>query len=203
MIELIDVNKYVKKRHIIKNYNYTFTKGNIYLIKGPSGIGKTTLLNIIGGIIPFDSGKISVNNIVLDKPFSKVNRELLRKEYGFIFQDFLLIDEYSAIENIKEVMDYTISEEDTKKYSLNIDIHQKVENLSGGEKQRLAIMRTLLKNPDILLCDEITANLDEENGQQIINIIDSYKSKDKIIIIASHDMRFKDIADYVIELKKD
>lgn len=200
MIELIDVTKKINDRKILSNFNYEFKEGNIYLITGASGIGKTTLLNIIGGITPLDSGQVIVDEQLLDKPFSKLNRKILKESYSFIFQDFLLIDELSIEQNILEVMDYKITNSDLQSYNLNVDIKQKIETLSGGEKQRVAIMRALLKKPKVLLCDEITANLDLQNGKSIIELIKNISCTDNIIIIATHDERFKAITSNIIEL---
>lgn len=199
MIKVENLYKKYGKIEVINNFSYQFNEGNIYVIIGESGIGKSTLLKVVGGLIKQDGGDIYYDDYKLIKPFS--NRELYKKDISFAFQDCLLIDEMTIEQNIKIIGKYEINEEIFKQVNLDKTKNDLVGNLSGGQKQKVALMRAIIKNPKYLFLDEITANLDEENGQIIIDYIFSLKNKDRTIIIVTHDKRFLNIADEVIKLE--
>lgn len=176
----------------------------ITVIYGPSGSGKTTLLNIIGGLEPMNKGKIEIEGKTL-----KHNEQSRRETFNYVFQNFALVDEKSIEQNLQFGMNnckLSKSEkrqkmiESLKFVGLDKDLSTKIYTLSGGEQQRVAIARTILKPGSIVLCDEPTGSLDEKNSRNILDIFVKMKSEGKTLIIVSHDPLLKEIADNVIEL---
>lgn len=182
MIEMKNIYKSFGKDHnerkIFENFSFTISKGDMVAIMGKSGSGKTTLLNIIGGLESIDKGTYLFNG----KDVSKFNeKELLqfrRKNVSFVFQNFALINEYSVMDNILLPLKYRYRNIDKKKLADarelldKLDIayvcDQKIDNLSGGEKQRIAIARSLISNTNVILADEPTGALDEKSGYMIM-----------------------------------
>ena len=177
-------------RAVIKNLSYSFEAGKLYVIKGVSGCGKSTLLNIIGGVEKEYTGSISVD----DKSG--------RYRTGYIFQSSLLISKLTVQENLALISDDATMISSLSK-SLDIeDLMMKYpEQLSGGERQRVAIARAMLLKPSLILADEPTASLDEQNSHKIASIIADLRQRDRIIIIATHEDCFDSYADEVIYLK--
>ena len=208
MIKLININININKKfqtsinsfHILKNINLTIKKGEVVYLKGVSGSGKSTLLNIIASVMKPTDGEVQVDgeNIV---SFSDIySSEYRKNRVGFITQNFYLFDELSVEENllvplvIKDMTKKEIDEKIEKALKIVNIFHkrvQKVATLSGGEKQRTVIARAIINNPDIILCDEPTANLDNENRAFFIKIVKRLKKSGKTIIIATHDQFFE------------
>ena len=180
VVELINIEKsYSLKNHeipVLKNINVKFENGKFYAIMGHSGSGKSTLISIIDGIEPYTSGKVIINKKDLSDMNNKEKSFMRNNEIGIIFQDFFLDNYLTALENI--VFPMTIN--DKYKKSANkraLELLKKVElenrsnhfpkELSGGEKQRVAIARALANDPNIIIADEPTGNLDEENESKI------------------------------------
>ena len=213
MLQLKNINKTVKTLndtfHILKNINLTIKKGEVIYLKGVSGSGKTTLLNIIASTMKPTDGEVQVEgeNIV---SFSDIySSEYRKNRVGLITQSFYLFDELSVEENllvpvvIKDITKQEIEEQIEKSLKIANIFHkraQKISTLSGGEKQRTVIARAIINNPDIILCDEPTANLDMENSLIFIEIIKRLKESGKTIIIATHDQLFEkqDFIDRII-----
>lgn len=189
-IELKNIAKSYKTQ-VIKKLSYKFESNKIYVIKGVSGCGKTTLLNIIGGIDTTFNGEIETD-------FE--NTKLL-DETSYIFQNSLLLSNISILENL-QLINNNFDKITTLCEQLNIlDLIYKYPNqISGGERQRVAIARALLQSPKIILADEPTASLDEQNSINIAKTIAMLKSKNKIIIIATHEDYFDEFADEIIYL---
>ncbi|GMQ57395.1 ABC transporter ATP-binding protein [Vallitalea sediminicola] len=215
MIKVEHLSKqFVKKKrriNVINDFNYEFQSGNLYLIKGESGKGKTTLLTLLAFLQKEDSGKISFNNIIVSDLKQEEKCNLRRKEIGIVFQDYNLFDNLTVIDNvvIADVLKNKINKEKIynkakdiiKLLGLEDRINHYPYELSGGEQQRVGIARAILKNPSILICDEPVSNLDKDNASNIVEFIDGYcHNKNKIVIVASHDEFFDDCADYVINL---
>ena len=204
MIELKSIKKSFGSRVILDDISLDIYPDEITFITGTSGAGKTTLLNIIGGLLNPDSGRVLFNGEnVLD------NLDLFRsKNVGFIFQDFNLINGLSAIDNIKLGSYYSNS---SKLFNLDeaqgllkdleiINPNQKVETLSGGEKQRIAIARSIVKKSSVIIADEPTGNLDSKNAQKVLDLLKENK-KDRYVIVVSHDKELaKKYADRIVEL---
>lgn len=214
MIEMKNIYKSFGKDHnerkIFENFSFTISKGDMVAIMGKSGSGKTTLLNIIGGLESIDKGTYLFNG----KDVSKFNeKELLqfrRKNISFVFQNFALINEYSVMDNILLPLKYRYRNIDKKKLAdarelldkLDIAyvLDQKIDNLSGGEKQRIAIARSLISNTNVILADEPTGALDEKSGYMIMELFKQMKNIGKTIIIVTHDIDVAKKCDYIINI---
>ncbi|NFN93246.1 ABC transporter ATP-binding protein [Clostridium botulinum] len=191
------------KKLIFKDISVDFEKRKIYSIIGRSGEGKTSLLSLIAGLDNFTAGDILYNN----KSLNNIDKDNYRaKEIGVIFQGYNLLTNTSALENILLSMDISrVNVEDKKAYAfellnkVGIDKQtalRKVLQLSGGEQQRVAIARALSHNPDIIIADEPTGNLDNETEGEILNILEELAHKeDKCIIIVTHSKRVANFAD--------
>ena len=203
MIEIKNINKNFGSKDIFKDYSLKINDGDFILITGHSGCGKTTLLNMIGSIEKPNSGDILVDGqSIYDK---KYQLKYLREKVGFLFQNFALADGDTVISNfklVKKACRTDISYEQALSFvNLNDDVlKQKVYTLSGGEQQRVAIARLLIKKCDIILADEPTASLDRKNACDIFDLLTELNKKGKTIIVASHDMSFKKYVGRVIEL---
>ena len=199
-------NKSVK---VLDGISFNFESGKTYSIMGPSGSGKSTLLNLLSlidnpttGSIEISSNKIKSNN--------KVENDLIRaKKIGIIYQDKNLLSDFTALENVY-LPNLLISKEKQKSMELakklikNIGMSARINHfpneLSGGENQRIAIARALINNPHIILADEPTGNLDSDNAKLIFKILFNLKNKNRIIIFATHNRYFANMADCKITM---
>jgi len=206
MIKLANVNKSFDKRIVLSDISLSIDKNEFVCITGESGVGKTTLLNIIGLLDKPDNGEVSLQG---KTNFSRKDvLELRRTFFGYIFQDFLLIQDETVRENInvsrqynKQVTDKDIEDVMEKvKLSANY-LDKKICYLSGGEQQKVAIARMMLKPYELVLADEPTGNLDNENKREVIEIFKDLKKSGKTIICVTHDKDVSDSADRVIHLK--
>lgn len=200
-----------KKIEVLKSLSYNFEKGKFYGIMGHSGSGKTTLFNIIGTIDKEYNGNILVNS----KNISSLNDEdmasLRNLEIGFVFQDFFLDEGLTALENVMVpmIINANIPKEEreviAKKLLKEVGMEDREKHfpkeLSGGEKQRVAIARALSNNPNILLCDEPTGNLDEETENKIFALLKNLSKSGKCVIVVSHSNEVKKYADVMLYLK--
>lgn len=200
-----------KKIEVLKSLSYDFEKGKFYGIMGHSGSGKTTLFNIIGTIDKEYNGNILINS----KNISNLNDEdmasLRNLEIGFVFQDFFLDEGLTALENVMVpmIINENIPKEEreviAKKLLKEVGMEDREKHfpkeLSGGEKQRVAIARALSNNPNILLCDEPTGNLDEETENKIFTLLKNLSKSGKCVIVVSHSNEVKKYADVMLYLK--
>ena len=209
MIKLTNIVKKYDDRIVLKNINHEFPLKGISVIYGPSGSGKTTLLNCIAGLINF-TGSIQVNHRSIENLNDYDLSALRLSTYGFIFQDFKLFETETVISNLLFPLETLFSLKKEQKLRKCRDLlalvglqgkdKQVVNKLSGGEKQRVAIARALINDPSIILADEPTGALDEQNGIEIMNIIKKI-SKKALVIIVSHDQTLtKKYADEIIEM---
>lgn len=199
-----------KDDYVLKDINYSFEKGKVYAIRGKSGSGKTTLLSLISGLEKKYEGSIKYKN----KELKKMDLDVYRNtDIGIVFQSYNLLPHLTAIENIILSMD--ISKVKVKdKVSKSIELMEsvglssnlkdrRVLKLSGGEQQRVAIARSLSYNPEIILADEPTGNLDHETENEILKIFSDLAHKqNKCVIIVTHSQNVCDLADEIYELKK-
>lgn len=194
MIEIINMNKAFGEKRIFANFNLTVKPGEFIGIVGKSGQGKTTLLNIIGTLEEPDSGIIKIMDKDIRK--KKFKRLLLREHLGFIFQNFALIDNLSVTENLEVALKYKKMQKTQKISAISLVLkevgladyeNEKVHTLSGGEQQRVAIARLLLKNPSLILADEPTGSLDLENRDTVVGIFKKLNDQGKTIIMVTHD----------------
>lgn len=198
-------------RTILSNINATFDSGEFVLVLGQSGSGKSTLLNLIGGIDAPDSGEILVNGVPIQR-LNEQQRTLFRREHiGFIFQFFNLIPTLTVLENITLPIHLNggltmVKEQEIKvlleRVSLNHRQDAFPDRLSGGEQQRVAILRAIAHNPTLLLADEPTGNLDEDTGRTIIQLLlELTRQANKTLIMATHNPEIIPLADKVYRIK--
>ena len=209
-IEIDDIKKSYgageNKFQVLKGISFKVNKGEMVVLLGPSGSGKSTLLNIIGGIDTLDSGRVGIDGEYIENMSEKERIAYRKKNLGYIFQSYNLIPNLTVRENI-EVGEYL------SKNHLNIDElidvlglkkHQdKIPNqLSGGQQQRTSIGRAIIKNPNLLLCDEPTGALDSDTSKQILELIEKVKNKyNTSIIMVTHNENIAKMADVIIRLK--
>ena len=210
------MNNYIKIKNLTKKYeknksikvlndiSFNFEPGKTYSIMGPSGSGKSTFLNLLSLIDNPTSGSIEINSNKI-KPNNKVENDLIRaKKIGIIYQDKNLLSDFTALENVY-LPNLLISKEKQKSIELakklikNVGMSSRINHfpneLSGGENQRIAIARALINDPDIILADEPTGSLDSDNAKLIFKILFNLKNKNRIIIFATHNRYFANMAD--------
>lgn len=194
----------------LRGINLNIGKGEFMSIAGPSGSGKTTLLNLIGCIDKMDSGEISIKNEAVSTMKKKEKTNFRRKYLGFIFQTYNLIPVLTAYENVAFVLSLlNVNENEVKDRTMAIlkEVglegmeHRRPGKLSGGQQQRVAIARALIKNPEIVLADEPTANLDSDTGKEILELMKQMNEKHKTtFIFSTHDKMVMDYADRLVIL---
>lgn len=214
VIELKKIRKLyqMKKRSllVLDNLNVSFEKGKFYAIMGHSGSGKSTLVNIIGLLDQATDGTYLLNKNDVSKLSENELAELRRDTIGFIFQDYFLDEYLKAYENVMYPMliNKRINKKNMKEISISlldkVDLKDRFDHfpkeLSGGEKQRVAIARSLANNPDIIIADEPTGNLDKTNEKKIFELLKNLSKEGKCIIVVSHSDEVKKYADVLYEL---
>ena len=211
-IKIKNINKKYEKNKTIKVLNdisFNFESGKIYSIVGPSGSGKSTLLNLLSLIDSPSSGSIEIKKIKIDFENSIENDKIRAKNIGIIYQDKNLLSDFSAIENVylpnlllsnDKSASINLAKKIIKDVGLSSRLNHFPAELSGGENQRIAIARALINNPDIILADEPTGSLDFENAKQIFKTLFNLKNKNRIIIFATHNRYFANMADCKIKM---
>lgn len=194
------------KTEVLKGINFSVEKGEICVLLGPSGSGKSTLLNIIGGIDSADSGYISINGEKTADMNEKALTNYRRRHLGYVFQMYNLIPNLNVKENIEVgayLSDKSLDvDELLKTLGLYEHRHKLPNQLSGGQQQRTAIGRAIVKNPDILLCDEPTGALDYNTSKEILKLIEDVNQKyGNTVIMVTHNDAIKNMADRVIKLR--
>ena len=194
------------KTEVLKGINFSVEKGEICVLLGPSGSGKSTLLNIIGGIDSADSGYISINGEKTADMNEKALTNYRRRHLGYVFQMYNLIPNLNVKENIEVgayLSDKSLDiDELLKTLGLYEHRHKLPNQLSGGQPQRTAIGRAIVKNPDILLCDEPTGALDYNTSKEILKLIEDVNQKyGNTVIMVTHNDAIKNMADRVIKLR--
>ena len=209
-IELKNVCKEYKMGEItikaLNNTNFTIEKGELVVVVGPSGAGKTTALNILGGMDSVTSGDVIVDG----KNIAKLkNRELTkyrREDIGLVFQFYNLVQNLTAIENVELATQICKDSLDPDDVMEKVGLRDRKNNfpsqLSGGEQQRVAIARAIAKNPKLLLCDEPTGALDYKTGKQILKLLqDTSRKENMTVIIITHNAAIAPMADKIIRFK--
>lgn len=191
---------------VLKGIDISIDKGEVCVLLGPSGSGKSTLLNIIGGIDNADSGYISINGEKTADMNEKALTLYRRKHLGYIFQMYNLIPNLNIKENVEVgayLSDHPLNvDELLKTLGLYEHRHKLPNQLSGGQQQRTAIGRAIVKNPDILLCDEPTGALDYNTSKDILRLIETVNQKyGNTIVMVTHNDAIKDMADRVVKLR--
>lgn len=202
MIEIKGVSKAFSDHKIFDNLNLEIQNGEFVIFSGVSGCGKTTLLNMIGGLESVDSGTILVDGIDISKRKNKL--DYFSKKVGFLFQNFALVEDKTVEQNLKLVRKSSQSgvciEDALKRVGLLEKLKNKVYTLSGGEQQRGALARLMIKKCDIILADEPTGSLDSKNADAVMDILRSLNAEGKTIILVTHDEKIKKQGKRVIEL---
>ena len=192
--------------YALNDVSLDIEKGEVCVILGPSGSGKSTLLNMIGGLDTPDSGSIIVDGTNITKLDKKSLTDYRREKLGMIFQAYNLIAELSVIENVRVVKDISKAPLDENELLslLGLDAHKDhfPAELSGGQQQRCSIARALIKNPALLLCDELTGALDSKSSKEVLRILERINEHYKTtIIMITHDERIADMADRLVRIK--
>ena len=217
VIELKNVNKIYKTKaeeiHILKNVNLSFSKGNFVSIQGKSGSGKTTLLNILGLLDVPTNGDMLIDDKLINYKDEKIKNKIRNEKMGFVFQFHYLLNEFTALENV--MMPALINKKFNKKevrekamellelVGLSERVKHKPLELSGGEKQRVAIARSMINDPEIILADEPTGKLDTETSLVINNLFKKInEEKKQSIIIVTHSLELANLAEYKYKIEK-
>ena len=214
MIKITNLNKYFYRNksneiHVINNASLQFPETGLVTILGESGSGKTTLMNVLGGLDDFESGTIEYDEQKISRYSAKKMDKIRNEKVGYIFQNYLLLQQRTAYDNLKLMLNmYDISEQEKEERidyvleAVGMGKYKKknVSELSGGQQQRIAIARALIKSPKLILADEPTGNLDEKNTIQIMNIIKKI-SKNTLVILVSHEKSIAtSYSDFIIEV---
>lgn len=209
MIKIEKLSKSYGKKQVLNNFNYTINKGTITAITGKSGCGKSTLLNIIGLLDMEYEGEILYDDKSLKKLNDKKRSEYIRNNINYLFQNYALIDNESVKYNLMLALEYDKCsktekidkiKEALKLVDLDNYIDKKIYTLSGGEQQRVAMARIILKKGNLVLADEPTGNLDEINSTIVINNLKKMKSEGKTIIVVTHNEEVAKQCDVIIRL---
>ena len=209
LLSLQNISFSYDKTPVLRDISYDFEKGKMYCIIGKSGAGKTTLLSLLSGLAKPTAGDILYD----DKSIAKIDKYTFRSKYiGVVFQSFNLITKYTALENVVLSMDVSGARIRNKKQkalelldSVGLDedeANRRVLKLSGGQQQRVAIARALSYDPDIILADEPTGNLDRDTQKEIMEIFRSLADQGKCVILVSHSPDVADMCDERYELVK-
>lgn len=209
-IEFNDVHKIYKmgnnEIHANNGVNFEIDKGEFVVMVGASGAGKSTTLNILGGLDTVSKGQVIVDGNIISDYDEKELTEYRRYDIGFVFQFYNLISNLTSLENVEmatQIVEDAFSPKETLKM---VGLDHRIDNfpsqLSGGEQQRVAIARALAKNPKILLCDEPTGALDYKTGKQILKLLhDTCRKTGTTVIVITHNAAIAPMADKIIHLK--
>ena len=207
MIKIEHLTKSFGERTVFQDINLQFAAGKVYALIGNSGCGKTTLLNILAKLEPYDKGSISYRGQELKQIKS---HHFFKNELGYLFQNFGLLENETVAANLElgligqkwtKQEKKKREEEVLEKVGLDyLTLNQKIYELSGGEAQRIALAKVILKDPPLILADELTAALDPETSQEIMNLLLSLKKPDRLMIIATHNPAIWEKTDEVIRL---
>ena len=198
-----------KKVTVFKKIDYSFKKGKIYSLMGPSGSGKSTLLNILSMIDKPTTGSLLIDNDTIDFNENTDNDKIRSKKIGIIYQQNNLLPDFTALENIylaglalsnDKKNSIQKAKKIIKEMGLSSREHHYPSELSGGEMQRIAMARALINEPEIILADEPTGSLDQKTAEEVFKILYNLKSKNRLIIYATHNRFFANMADCKLEM---
>jgi putative ABC transport system ATP-binding protein len=202
MIAIHHLDKAFGEQKLFQDFSLEIESGEFVIISGASGRGKTTLLNMVGLLEPFDNGELLIDGIQVRG--AKAEREYWKNKIGFLFQNFALIENQTVRKNLEIVRadartDYSIDEV-LERVGLLHQKDKKVYSLSGGEQQRIALARLFLKKCDIILADEPTGSLDRANAQLVMQLLLALNAQGKTVLVVTHDESMTTMGKRVIEL---
>lgn len=209
-VKLTDVRKTYQmgevQIHAVDGIDFSIQKGEFVIIVGPSGAGKTTVLNILGGMDTATSGTVLVDGEHVETYNNRQLTKYRRDDIGFVFQFYNLVPNLTALENVELALQICKNPLDAKKVLREVGLGERLGNfpaqLSGGEQQRVSIARALAKNPKLLLCDEPTGALDYNTGKQILKLLqDTCREKGMTVIVITHNSALAPMADRIIHIK--
>ena len=198
-----------KKLVVLKKIDYSFSKGKIYSLMGPSGSGKSTLLNILSMIDQPTKGSLLINDSLIDFNNNNKNDKIRSNKIGIVYQQNNLLPDFTAIENVylaglalNDDKNNSIkkAKKIIKEVGLSSREHHYPSELSGGEMQRIAIARALINEPEIILADEPTGSLDHKTAKEVFKVLYKLKNKNRLIIYATHNRFFANMADCILEM---
>ena len=198
-----------KKLVVLKKIDYSFSKGKIYSLMGPSGSGKSTLLNILSMIDQPTKGSLLINDSLINFNNSNKNDKIRSNKIGIVYQQNNLLPDFTAIENVylaglalNDDKNNSIkkAKKIIKEVGLSSREHHYPSELSGGEMQRIAIARALINEPEIILADEPTGSLDHKTSKEVFKVLYKLKNKNRLIIYATHNRFFANMADCILEM---
>ena len=211
MIQIKNIEKNYGPLHVLKGINAHINRGEIVVVVGPSGAGKTTLLQIVGTLEKADAGSVTIDNIEISQLKEKELAAFRNHHIGFVFQFHQLLPEFSALENVMIpalIQKKRISESEKRAkeilefLNLSNRINHKPAQLSGGEKQRVAVARALVNHPDVILADEPSGSLDSQNKIELHKLFfDLRKEFNQTFVIVTHDENLAKMADRIIQMK--
>lgn len=214
MIKLIGIEKSFNpgksnELHVLKGISTEVKDGELVAIVGKSGAGKSTLLHIIACIDSYDSGEYYIDDLLIKNMSEKKLANIRNEKIGIVMQDFSLVEDFTVLENIMIPLDFAknkrpnakeLAKEVLKQVNMENFAKEKVRNLSGGEKQRIAIARAIINNPSLILADEPTGSLDLANTEAIMDLFFSLNKQGKTIIIVTHDKELAEKCHRIIEI---
>lgn len=211
MIEIVNLTKKYPNKTIFDCFNLKVEENSITAIVGSSGSGKSTLLNMVGLLDYKYDGDIIINNVAIKKLKQKSRQAFIRNNINYLFQDFALIEAETVEYNLLLALEYVKANKQEKKAIIAqalMDVglegveKQPVYTLSGGEQQRIALARTIIKPGNLILTDEPTGNLDHENSENIFKLIKDLKKMGKTVLIVTHNLELANHCDAIIDLAK-
>lgn len=210
-VEFADVRKTYQmgdvEVHAVDGMSFAIERGELVVIVGPSGAGKTTVLNMLGGMDSCTSGDIRLDGALVSAMGGRELTQYRRHDIGFVFQFYNLVQNLTALENVELASQICQDPLPAAEVLDQVGLAGRMDNfpaqLSGGEQQRVAIARALAKNPKLLLCDEPTGALDYRTGKQILRLLqDSSRESGRTVVIVTHNLAFTQIADRVIHVRE-
>lgn len=216
LIELINISKVYKDGnqiiHALQEVDLTLNNPEMLAIIGPSGCGKSTLVNIIGLLLEPSSGTLKIHGDDISNLSEQQKAKLRNKLFGYVTQDFSLIEDYTVFHNIRIPLMFSESKLSRKQQresvistlsSIGMEdyIDRKVSKLSGGERQRISIARAIVNNPQVIIADEPTGSLDEHNSKIIYDLLRSFVDSGKLVILVTHNMALAEKSDRILFLK--
>ncbi|MGL5021009.1 MAG: ABC transporter ATP-binding protein [Mycoplasmatales bacterium] len=204
IIEINNVTKNFKNKAILNSFSEVIYKNELIAIVGESGKGKTTLINMIGGLDKIDSGEVIIDGVKIDK---KNMNKFYQSKISFLFQNFALVDEWTVQKNLELAFKFKKIKDKKaeitrvlKLLNLEDNASSKIHSLSGGEQQRVSLARLIIQDNDIILADEPTGSLDEKNRDIVFDILLTLKNQGKTIVIVTHDKFIANKCDRIISL---